>query len=253
MIKLMITLLFIALVQISPAQSRRHTSPDGTKYKLVFNDNFNKKKLNKHKWVYRTDSKLSSTQLPENITFGNGNLYLNVKKEKANGKDYTGAGLISRKAFGQGYYEARFKIPQGSGWHTSFWLMYHDGTGGTGPSKTALEYDICENDSHNKNGYNMTLHKWKGQHKTYGSKHLTTPDLSAGFHVWGCEILPDKVHYYFDGTLVQTINTSNLPFGDVNIWLTSIAAAWGNPKAIDDTKLPSYAVFDYVRYYKRMD
>lgn len=253
MTKLTITLLFIGLMQVSSGQSKIHVLPDGTKYKLAFNDNFNNRKLDRHKWVYRTDSKLSSTQLPANVTFRNGNLYLNVKKEKANGKDYTGAGIISRKAFGYGYYEARFKIPQGSGWHTSFWLMYHDGTGGTGPSKTALEYDICENDSHNKNGYNMVLHKWRGQHKTYGSKYLKTEDLSADFHVWGCEILPDKVHYYFDGKLVQTINTSDLPFGEVNIWLTSIAASWGNPKAIDDTKLPSYAVYDYVRFYKRMD
>lgn len=251
--KLSAALLTFIFMQASMAQTRTYTSPEGIVYKLAFKDEFNGKKIKRKKWVYRTDSKLWSTQLPANVTSGNGYLYLNVKKEKANGKDYTGAGLISRKAYGYGYYEARFKIPPGAGWHTSFWLMYHDGTGGTGPSKTVLEYDICENDSKNKDGYSMTLHKWKGQHQTYGSKYLKTPDLSAGFHTWGCEILPGKVHYYFDGEVVQTINTSELPFEEVHIWLTSIAASLGNTKAVDDSRLPSAAVFDYVRFYKRVN
>lgn len=251
--KLSAALLVVFFTQTSIAQNRVYISPDGAKYKLAFKDEFNGKRLNEKKWVYRTDSKHWSTQLPANVTSDNGYLHLHVKKEKVVKKEYSGAGIISKKAFGYGYYETRFKVPPGTGWHTSFWLMYRDNTGGTGVSRASLEYDICENDSKNKDGYSMTLHNWKGQHKTYGSKYLNTPDLSAGFHIWGCEILPDKVHYYFDGTLVQSINTSALPFGEVNIWLTTIASPLGNTTAVDDQQLPSYAVFDYIRFYKRVD
>ena len=36
----------------------------------------------------------------------------------------------------------------------------------------------------------------------------------------------------------------------VNIKMTSIASWLGGTKSVDDTKLPSTAIFDYVKYYK---
>ena len=251
--KLSAVLLVIIFIQASSAHHRTSTSPAGLTYAMAFKDEFKGKSPDEKKWNYRTDSRHWSTQVPGNVTLGNGYLYLNVKKARSKGKDYTGSGIISKKAFGQGYYEARFKTPPGAGWHTSFWLMYANERGSTDASKTTLEYDICENDSKNKHGYSMTIHRWRGKHETFVSKYQKTPDLSADFHTWGCEILPDKVHYYFDGTLVQTINTASLPFEDINIWLTTIASSLGNTTAVDDTKLPSYAVFDYIRFYKRID
>lgn len=64
----MIALRADALVQASSEQNRRHTSIEETKYIFTLNDNFKKKKLIKHKWVYHTGSKLSSRRLPAKIT-----------------------------------------------------------------------------------------------------------------------------------------------------------------------------------------
>lgn len=234
------------------AQKKEYTSPDGIKYRLAFKDEFTGKHLDKKKWNYRTDSKHWSTQLPENVALADGYLYLKIKKEKSGGKEYTGAGIISTKALGYGYYEARFKVPPGAGWHTSFWLMFSDGSGGTGTSKAGMEYDICENDSKNKNSYGVAFHNWKTDNH-FGHKIVPTPYLSAEFHVWGCELRKDKANYYFDGQLVQSVDANSLPHDPVNIWLTTIASHLGGTTTVDDNQLPSAAIFDYVRYYKMMN
>jgi hypothetical protein len=48
-------------------------------------------------------------------------------------------------------------------------------------------------------------------------------------------------------SVAVTIDATQLEHGDHNIWLTSI----GNGKAMDDTKLPAAAEFDYVRFFEK--
>ena len=72
---------------------------------------------------------------------------------------------------------------------------------------------------------------------------MKTPDLSADFHVFGCEFTPETVKYYFEGKLVQTVDATKFPHGDQSIWLTSIASHLGGTKAVDDAKLPAMAEY----------
>jgi beta-glucanase (GH16 family) len=225
---------------------------DMTGYKLVWHDEFDGDRLNTAEWDYRTDSKMWSTQKPENVSVGGGLLRLGVKKEDAGTMHYTGSGVISKRTFKYGYYEARLKAPPGAGWHTSFWMMKHDGAGGTGTSTTAQELDVCENDSVHLTGYAVNVHQWNpGPHKSMGGKSVKTPDLSADFHVFGCEFTAETVKYFFDGKLVQTVDVTGFPHGDQNIWLTTIASSLGHTTAVDDTKLPAAAEYDYVRFFAR--
>lgn len=253
-IKLMI-LGILLLSFLSSCKIKKHiVRPDGkTAYQLFFEDNFDKTALNAQSWVYRTDSKHWSTQLPINVMVSDGFLNLKVKKEKSLDKDYTGAGIISIQAFSFGFYEASMKIPKGAGWHNSFWLMTHDGSGGTGPKQSALELDICENDSKNQFGYNANVHRWQDPHIQRGTKWIKTPNLSEGFHKWGCEYTKNEVKYYFDDVLVQTIDIKDLPHKPMHIWLTTIASYHGNTTKVDDTRLPDQFMIDYVRYYKPVE
>jgi len=175
-----------------------------------------------------------------------------VKKENAGGKDYTGAGIISKPSFQYGYYESRFKVPPGAGWHTSFWMMKHNGQGGAGLNVSAQELDVCENDSVNLKNYGVNVHKWNPPpHVAMGHQTVMTPDLSRDFHIYGCEFTPERVKYYFDGQLVQTVDVSRFKHGEQNIWLTTIASNLGGTKSVDDTKLPAVAEYDYVRFYQK--
>ena len=89
----------------------------------------------------------------------------------------------------------------------------------------------------------------------YGRKYYRdTANFSAEFHVWGCEFAADKVKFYLDGKLTHETDATKFPHGQQNIWLTSVAALWGDPvkpKAVDDAKLPTWAEFDWVRFYEK--
>ena len=237
---------------IDPASGNAQPFP-GTpigRYVLAWSDEFNGTALDTAKWNYRTDSRHWSTQLPANVTLGGGMLALNLKKENAGGMAYTGAGVISKAALGHGYYEARMKTPPGAGWHTSFWMMRYDGSGGTGTGVTSIEVDALENDSISPLKYGVNLHRWNPTpHATFGSKTVTTPSLNAGFHVIGCEYTAATVKYFFDGALVQTVDATQFPHNDLNVWLTSIASYLGGTTAVDDTQLPAMAQFDYARFF----
>jgi beta-glucanase (GH16 family) len=223
-------------------------------YRLAWSDEFDAPTFDTNKWDYRTDSKHWSTQLPANLTVSNGLLNLNLKKESAGGMDYTGAGAISKPEFRFGYYETRMRTPPGRGWHTSFWMMKHDGSGGTGAGATALELDCIENDSINPWKYGVNTHQWNPTpHQTFGSKTIYVPtngpSLTDDFHVFGCEYTPTAIKYFFDGALVQTVDATALPQGDLNIWLTSIASYLGSTTNVDDSQLPAVAQFDYARFF----
>jgi len=213
-------------------------------YTLSWSDEFNGTALDASKWDYRTDSKMWSTQLPANVSVANGNLILTLKKEKANHMDHTGGGIISKRSFTYGYYEARFKVPPGSGWHTSFWTANH----GHGNVKTQ-EIDICEQDSVVTTKYSAGVIAWDQNAKNYGRQYVQTPDLAAGFHVWGCEYTPTTVKFFFDGKLTHQ-TSAHFRQGPQNIWLTSISSPLGGTHYVADNRLPATAEFDYVRFFE---
>ena len=57
-----------------------------------------------------------------------------------------------------------------------------------------------------------------------------------------------------DGKLTHQTDATKFPHGDQTVWLTSVAALWGNPTKpahVDDAGLPAYADFDWVRVYRK--
>jgi beta-glucanase (GH16 family) len=176
-------------------------------------------------------------QRAENVSMADGYLRLALKEEKEGEFEYTPGGVISHETFQYGYYEARFRCPPGVGRHTSFWMMRHDWRKAPDEAAAVQEIDVREQDSVNRTSYSVNLHRWKpGSHASYGHKRITTPDLAAEFHVWGCEFTPQRIDYYFDGRLIQSRDATVIPHGPQNIWLTSVAAPLGGTKS-------SYSLF----------
>ena len=216
-------------------------------YKIGWSDEFEASALDQTKWNYRTDTRYWSLQRAANVRVAGGLLHLDLKKETFGTTSYTGGGVISKALFRYGYYEARMKVPPGSGWHTSFWMMKYNRPA---TDTVAIELDAIENDSVTPLKYGVNTHRHlPTPHLTYGSKSVTTPSLSSSFHVFGCEFTPTLIRYFCDGAVVQTVDASQFPHNDLNVWLTSIAAPLGGTTSVDDTKLPASAQFDYVRYF----
>lgn len=251
-----VVLTFATRLSVS-AQSPTEIVPTGDAeslkgYKLAWHDEFDGHALNTDEWDYRTDSKHWSTQQPENVTVADGTLRLALKKEPVRGKAYTGGGIISKKRFQYGYYEARFRIPPGKGWHTSFWTMNYDKQVGTTKPPAAQEIDICEQDSIEPTGYSAGVIAWGNAGKGLGRQYFHhLPNLASEFHVWGCEFTPEKVNFFFDGQLTHSTDASKFKQGEQNIWLTAIASYLGKTDKVDDTTLPAVAEFDYVRYFEK--
>jgi beta-glucanase (GH16 family) len=223
-------------------------------YKLVWQDEFAGAALDASKWTYRTDSKNLSTQKPENVVVKDGLLRLTLKKEKAGGKNYTGAGIISLPAFKHGYYEARIKMPAGDGWHNSFWLMKHDGSGTTDAQDASQGIDVAQNDSIDHLSYTVAVNKYNPlPPEALGYQRLSAPDLAADFHIFGCEFTAATAKMFLDGKLVHTVNVSAIPQGDMNLWFSSIASHLGGTPKVDDAALPQEALCDYIRVFQKPD
>lgn len=238
-------------------------------YRLTWSDEFNGSELDTSKWNYRTDSKLWSTQLPENISVSGGFAHIALKKQPAGGKQYTGGGIISKGYFRYGYYEARVKGPSGEGWHTSFWMMdnHHEDS-----DSSQIELDPLEMDSVDLTRYSVDLHQWRSDIGHMKRFKYVYPDASLDeFHVYGVEYTPEGARYFLDGELVETTTSiyqrfrteeeaagrqpivrevADLEKNDMNIWFTSIAGKLAKTTRVDDTKLPGDAVADYVRFYQ---
>ena len=215
-------------------------------YQLAWSDEFNASAVATAKWNFRTGVRYWSTQQAQNNSVSNGLLHILLKKETVGTTDYTAGGLISKKAVRYGYYEARMRVPPGRGWHTSFWMI----SGGTPVPNTSIELDVIENDSITPLKYGVNTHRHlPAPHVTFGSKSVTTPSLTADFHVFGCEFTPATIKYFFDGALVQTVDATQFAHCDLNIWLTSVAAPLGGTTSVDDTQLPATADFDYARFF----
>lgn len=242
--------------EIDPASDPEVQPYAGTKlsasYRLAWSDEFEGGKIDETKWYFRTGTKLWSTQLPMNNSVSDGLFRIHLRKEKAGDKEYTGGGIISKKLFRYGYYEATMKVPPGQGWHSSFWMMRDKLLADLPENSTHIELDPVENDSSDPFHFQIDAHRWlPGPHRKFGTKqiHPTTP--LTEFHVYGLEFTPTELRYFFDGELIGTTDASLFGHNDFNIWLSCLAGKLGNKTtAVDDTRLPAETQYGYVRYFE---
>ena len=219
-------------------------------YTLAWHDEFDGEKLNAAEWNIRTGDRFASRNLPENVSVRDGLLRLAVKREKAGALEYTSGGVISKRECKYGYYEARYRVPRGAGWHTSFWMMKNT----PGQTGNRQEIDVCEQDSKDLTSYSMNLHIQKPAHQGLAGRRVKTPDLAADFHICGCEFSPREIRYYFDGRLVGVTHVTSFQHDVMSIWLTTVGWSklpWAPQLKIDDTALPASADFDYVRFFEK--
>jgi len=241
---------FCLLIALSSLSCAFADPPAAERWRLVFSDEFNGAQLDAAKWNYRLGERHWSDQLPANVSVGGGQLRIKLKRQKSGAVDYTAGGVSSKQAFRYGYYEARLKMPKGRGWHTSFWMMRSGPPAGL--DDRFQEIDVCEQDSSDHNAYSVNWHSYK-PHASFGHKRIPAPDLSADFHIYGADFTAHQVRFFLDGQLVPTIDNSAVPHYDQHIWLTSIASWLGKTGSVEDAALPEEALFDWVRYYQRLD
>ncbi|WP_163174127.1 family 16 glycosylhydrolase [Bacteroides sp. 51] len=233
----------IAIAQIS---EQNPEAPAG--YKLVWADEFDSPKLDASKWKHRIGKSGTSYQRAENVSISDGKLVIDLKKEKHQDMEYTGGGIISKFPVKYGYFEVGARLDTGYGWHESFWTTWMSGFDDKRPefkNMPRLEIDCFEHYTrHDEHIFSYGAIQWYPEHGDVNRDFVTTTeDLSQTYNRFGFEFTPDYMNYYYNGRLLKTINTRQLPQHEQYLWLTCIA---NQPDAT-----PSGTVyFDYIRWYE---
>ena len=252
----MLAALFTVIPAFSQTKLTGSYPPAG--YKLSWSDTFDGSSLDSSKWMYRTDVKASSSQTPQNVAVTGGNLVIFMRKQTDRSKQYTGGGVISKKPFHYGYFEARAKLFAGTGWHQSVWAMAVTDGSTTYPPNIRTEIDGLEFDSDAPSKGRMGLIIWQGpshsQNRSCTAGVRRGPlgvDATTDFHTYGFEYTEQKVKYYLDGDLrcVFDYPPADGEHDEINFWLTAIGYEMHGVK-IDDSKLPGKMLVDFAAFYE---
>jgi hypothetical protein len=226
-------------------------SPPSPLYGLTWQETFAGSRIDTNRWSFRTDSKAFSTQLPANVEVRDNQLSLVMKKEEVNGKPYAGAGIITKRLFGYGYYEVTARTTTNKGWHNSFWMMAGDGSDTYGPGHY-LEIDQFEINTSKPDAVTSGLIFWDGQPGPKWIKEdrchdVTRFDSSAGFLTYGADWREGAVDFYVDGVkyCTKAYQVDTYRQDPVRIWLTAIA--YREPVTVGGTP----QLYRNVRFYQR--
>ena len=206
-----------------------------------------------------------------------GVLKIYYTKEDKNGDrelDPVGGGLMSKTAFGYGYYEARLKLYDDQpGIHQAFWTggptaasnkypedfgYYADAAKDLVPfSNIAIEIDGLEFDSKFKPNEGFSnYHWWMPSHSKLEGARKDHDDSYVKVNQWltvGFDWVPGKVTYYFDGVVRHefSYDPKDPRFTPTEVLLTGLAnTTWPwKPKANPG---PDAAFrVDYFRFYTK--
>ncbi|RZJ65237.1 MAG: glycoside hydrolase family 16 protein [Flavobacterium sp.] len=227
--------------------------------KLVWEENFDGKSLDEKNWNFEFGDHGWGNNERQNYgkdshKVENGMLTITVKRD---GKKYSSTRITTKgkKEFKYGYMEARAKLPVGHGIWPAFWML------GANIDKVGWpksgEIDILEYIGREPDMVYNTLHTPDNNGGNALSQKVKIEDIEEGFHTFGCDWSKDKIDFYVDGKLVNTVKRpekatpDNWPFDTPEFFILNVAVGgnFGGPD-VDDSIFPQEYVVDYVRVYQ---
>ena len=237
-------------------------------YKLVFEDTFNQKTLNKSIWTpeegghgFGNNEAQYYTDRAENIDVSNGYLQLIARKENYEGNAYTSAKLTTypQQMFLYGKIEIEAILPKGAGTWPAIWMLGKNFKEGT-RWPLCGEIDLLEHVGHVPGTIHFSLHT-KNNNFKYNTQHTFVTQIEAPYEqkrVYGMIWKPGEITFTLDGqhmvTYTKKINDTveDWPFDQPFYLILNIAVggSWGGP--IDDDALPTTMKVFRVSYYKEI-
>jgi beta-glucanase (GH16 family) len=236
-------------------------------YKLVWDDEFNGKKLNKNDWNYETggdgwgNNELENyTSRTNNLFLSSGNLIIAAHKEDYGGNHYTSARITTqnKKTFTYGRVDIRAKLPVAHGLWPALWMLGNNIS--TVPWPKCGEIDIMELVGKNPHQIVASFHwqKANGKEGTVNNTYsLSSGDFSQKFHVfsliWSSDslkILVDNVPY--EKASKQDLSNGTYPFDKPFFLIFNVAVGGDWPGPPDNiTSWPQRMFVDYVRVFQK--
>lgn len=197
----------------------------------------------------------------ENITVKDGILTITARKELVNNKPYTSgrirtANMPNGGEWKHGRFEARIKLPNGTGTWPAFWMLPTDPDIGWPMSG---EIDILEATGQADMIAFGTIHygqAWPNNEFTSG-RILKQPDAwSDDFHNYAVEWEAGEIRWYVDDILYSTKTPADMSnpdywtFDRYNYhFLLNMAVGGSIGGWVDDSQMPQTMQVDYVRVY----
>jgi beta-glucanase (GH16 family) len=225
-------------------------APDGVEWRHdVSGDGFGNNQLE-----FDTDRRENS-QLD-----GAGHLQITARREDFEGNAYTSARINTSGKFEHGYgrFEARLKVPTGRGVWPAFWILGAN-IGDIGWPDCG-ELDIMEHNGGRPGQIRGSAHGpgYSGGANVGREYDVPGGNLDQDFHVYGIEWDENRVSWFVDDHVYQTVTPAELPGGTSWVYdhdffvILNVAIGGGFVDPPDDsTPLPQSMVVDYVRVYER--
>jgi hypothetical protein len=196
----------------------------------------------------------------ENTTVQDGFLIITAKKESFGGQQYTSSRIITKgkRSFKYGRIDIRAAMPEGQGIWPALWML-GDNISTVGWPKCG-EIDIMEmigGAPTNDRTTHGTVH-WdnNGSHASFGKSFTKeSGKLSEKFHVYTIIWDENKIQWYFDDVLFNTVDITPAELSEFKnnfffIFNIAVGGNWpGSPN--DATKFPQRMAVDYVRVFQR--
>lgn len=225
--------------------------PDGAKWNIEVNGN----PPNSEAQAY--------VKNPRNVSLnGQGQLELTALKEPSGSKQYTSGKVNSNGKFKQTYgrWEARIKLPEGTGFWPAFWMLgVNNGCGGW---PGCGEIDIMENRGREAMVSSSALHGPGYSGNTPIAKSYTLPAASKSFfsdyHLFSCEWDDQSVRFFVDTTLHYTVRKTDVQrYGNwvynrdfYAILNLAVGGHFDGMRLPAATSFPAKVMVDYVHVYK---
>ncbi len=213
-----------------------------------FNDGFNTSVLDTSKWADTYPSGNSGEQQyysPDAIKIDNSVLNIEAAPVPSHGYSFTSGIILTKDKFAQKYgrFEIKAKLPKGQGFWPAFWLL---------PAKSdfPVEIDVFEMRGNDPHTIYMSVH-WKGaggSHEHTTVHYTSSADLSADFHTYTLEWIPDRLTWYLDGTKIYTTQ-DHVPHEPM-FFLANLAVGGSFPGSPESTTaFPGIMQIQYARVY----
>lgn len=233
-------------------------------YLLVFNDEFNRSKIDKKRWRYRSSTQKTTRTIEynkegydimveEQASFlQDGNMVLSVyKKEDEPNKIFTG-GILTLDKFMPcyGYFETMvsFEDCHGFGHWPAFWLHFLNEDKNT----SGTEIDVFEYINSSQSIF-QTLH-WYINDEHFSSNESFDLSTTSAYNKFALEWTPNELIFYTNDKITRRIkkteNIRAVPNAYQMVYFSMSAGTWGGNVAAPDNKLPASSKFDYCRVYQ---
>jgi beta-glucanase (GH16 family) len=204
------------------------------------------------------------TKRTKNVSLnGTGQLELTAYKEVMGNKQYTSGRINTSGKFAQTYgrWEARMKLPAGTGFWPAFWMMGDNN--GCGGWPNCGEIDIMENRGRQPAISSSAIHG-PGYSGNTPITHTYTlpadsPSFFDDFHIFALEWDTTQTRFYIDGVLHYTVNKPDIQV--YGTWVLNhsfytllnlaVGGAFDGNQLPPDAAFPAKVTVDYVRVFTK--